>query len=32
MCAHLCDGIKISDAVDLEVTDPKVPWVYFYKF
>jgi broad specificity phosphatase PhoE len=32
MCAHLCDGIKISDAVDLEVTDPKVPWVYFYKY
>ena len=32
MCAHLCDGINISEAVDLEVTDPKVPWVYFYKF
>ena len=32
MCAHLCDGINISDAVDLEVTDPNVPWVYFYKF
>ena len=32
MCAHLCDGIKLSDAVDLEVTDPKVPWVYFYEF
>ena len=32
MCAHLCDGLKLSDAVDLEVTDPKVPWVYFYKF
>jgi hypothetical protein len=32
MCAHLCDGMKLSDAVDLEVTDPKVPWVYFYKF
>ena len=32
MCAHLCDGMKISDAVDLEVTDPKVPWVYFYKY
>jgi broad specificity phosphatase PhoE len=32
MCAHLCEGMKISDAVDLEVTDPKVPWVYFYKF
>jgi hypothetical protein len=28
----LCDGIKLSDAVDLEVTDPNVPWVYFYKF
>lgn len=32
MCAHLCDGIKLSDAVDLELTDRKVPWVYFYKF
>jgi broad specificity phosphatase PhoE len=32
MCAHLCEGMKLSDAVDLEVTDPKVPWVYFYKF
>jgi broad specificity phosphatase PhoE len=32
MCAHLCDGMKLSEAVDLEVTDPKVPWVYFYKF
>ena len=32
MCAHLCDGMKIDDAVDLEVTDTKVPWVYFYKF
>jgi len=32
MCAHLCDGMRLSDAVDLEVTDPKVPWVYFYKF
>ena len=32
MCAHLCDGITISDAVDLEVTDHKVAWVYFYKF
>lgn len=32
MCAHLCEGMQISDAVDLEVTDPKVPWVYFYKF
>ena len=32
MCAHLCEGMKISDAVDLEVTDPKVPWIYFYKF
>jgi broad specificity phosphatase PhoE len=32
MCAHLCDGMKFSDAVDLEITDPKVPWVYFYKF
>lgn len=31
MCAHLCDGMKLSDAVDLEFTDPKVPWVYFYK-
>ena len=32
MCAHLCQGMRLSDAVDLEVTDPKVPWVYFYKF
>ena len=32
MCAHLCDGMRLSDAVDLEVTDPNVPWVYFYKF
>ena len=32
MCAHLCDGVKISDAGRLEVNDPKVPWVYFYKF
>jgi broad specificity phosphatase PhoE len=32
MCAHLCDGMTISDAVDLEVTDPRVRWVYFYKF
>jgi broad specificity phosphatase PhoE len=32
MCAHLCEGMKISAAVDLEVTDPKVPWIYFYKF
>jgi broad specificity phosphatase PhoE len=32
MCAHLCEGIKLSDAVDLEITDPKVPWVYLYKF
>ena len=32
MCAHLCGGINISEAVDLEVTDPKVPWIYFYNF
>ena len=32
MCAHLCEGIKIGDAVDLDVTDPEVPWVYFYEF
>lgn len=32
MCAHLCDGMKLSEAVDLAITDPKVPWVYFYKF
>ena len=32
MCAHLCDGIQIGDAVDLEVTDSKIPWVYFYNF
>jgi broad specificity phosphatase PhoE len=31
MCAHLCDGMRLSEAVDLKVTDPKVPWVYFYK-
>jgi broad specificity phosphatase PhoE len=32
MCAHLCDGMSISDAVDLEVNDPKVPWVYSYRY
>jgi broad specificity phosphatase PhoE len=32
MCAHLCEGMKIGDAVDLDVADPEVPWVYFYKF
>jgi broad specificity phosphatase PhoE len=32
MCAHLCEGMRLGDAVDLEITDPKVPWVYFYKF
>ncbi len=32
MCAYLCDGITLSEAVDLEMTDPKVPWIYFYKF
>lgn len=32
MCAHLCDGIRLSDAVNLELTDPKVPWIYLYKF
>jgi broad specificity phosphatase PhoE len=32
MCAHLCEGMKLSDAVDLEFTDTNVPWVYFYKF
>jgi broad specificity phosphatase PhoE len=32
MCAHLCEGMRLSDAVDLELSDPKVPWVYFYKF
>ena len=32
MCAHLCDGMKLSDAVDLELNDPKIPWVYLYKF
>lgn len=32
MCAYLCDGMKINDAVDLEVTDPTVPWVYSYKY
>lgn len=32
MCAHLCDGMSLSEAVDLEFTDSDVPWVYFYKF
>jgi broad specificity phosphatase PhoE len=32
MCAHLCNDMKLSEAVDLAITDPKVPWVYFYKF
>ncbi|HXK29563.1 MAG TPA: histidine phosphatase family protein [Candidatus Binatia bacterium] len=32
MCAHLCEGMRLSDAVDLELTDRNVPWVYFYKF
>jgi broad specificity phosphatase PhoE len=32
MCAHLCERMKITDAVDLDVSDPNVPWVYFYKF
>jgi broad specificity phosphatase PhoE len=32
MCAHLCDGMALNEAVDLELTDPNVPWVYFYKF
>jgi broad specificity phosphatase PhoE len=32
ICAHLCEGMNLSDAVDLEVNDPKVPWVYFYSF
>jgi broad specificity phosphatase PhoE len=32
ICAHLCEGMSFSEAVDLEVTDPKVRWVYFYKF
>jgi broad specificity phosphatase PhoE len=32
MCAHLCGGLGLSDAVDLAITDPKVPWVYFYRF
>lgn len=32
MCAHLCDRMKFSEAVDLEVNDPSVPWVYFYRF
>lgn len=32
MCAHLCDGMKLSDAVDLEIEDPNVPWLYVYKF
>jgi broad specificity phosphatase PhoE len=32
MCAHLCEGMKLSDAVDLEFSDTNVPWVYFYEF
>src|SRR5262245_53948570 len=32
MCAHLCDGMSLSEAVGLEFTDSHVPWVYFYKF
>jgi broad specificity phosphatase PhoE len=32
MCAHLCDGMRLGEAVDLELTDQTVPWVYFYKF
>jgi broad specificity phosphatase PhoE len=32
MCAHLCDGMRLNEAVDLELNDPKVPWVYFYMF
>jgi len=32
MCAHLCDGMDLGKAVDLDITDSKVPWVYFYKF
>jgi broad specificity phosphatase PhoE len=32
MCAHLCDGMELYQAVDLEVEDPNVPWVYFYRY
>jgi broad specificity phosphatase PhoE len=32
MCANLCDGMELSEAVDLEIDDPNVPWVYFYKY
>ena len=32
MCAYLCEGMKIGDAVDLDVADSEVPWVYFYRF
>jgi broad specificity phosphatase PhoE len=32
MCAHLCDGMDLAKAVDLEITDPEVHWVYFYNF
>lgn len=32
MCAHLCEGMDLAKAVDLEITDPDVPWVYFYTF
>jgi broad specificity phosphatase PhoE len=32
MCAHLCEGMRLNDAVDLELTDSSVQWVYFYRF
>ena len=32
MCSHLCEGMDLAKAVDLEITDPNVPWVYFYTF
>jgi broad specificity phosphatase PhoE len=31
MCAHLCEGMNLGDAVDLDVNDPTVSWVYFYR-
>jgi broad specificity phosphatase PhoE len=32
MCAHLCDSMDLAEAIDLEITDPHIPWVYFYTF
>jgi broad specificity phosphatase PhoE len=32
MCAHLCEGLELERAVNLDVNDSDVPWVYFYNF